>query len=267
MNPDLDGRPLTGWRVLVPRGGFWGDDVAFTLQSHGALPVIAPMIDFAAAPEPVALNAALERLGSGEYDWLVVTSATTAAVLVEFAAVVPASTRVAAVGEMTSGALTRAGYCIDFVPVGESSARALVDEWPAAGPLKVLIPHSNLAKPLLAEGLMGRGLEVDAVPAYRTIGVKLNAEIVACAAAGHIRAILVTSGSVAREVQHQLSPLPPETIIACIGEHTARDAADAGIGVDVVAPAQTMDSLIKALAAFAAQGTKQHPEPERNHHS
>jgi uroporphyrinogen-III synthase len=31
----------------VPRGGNWGDGVAANLRTYGAVPVIAPMINFA----------------------------------------------------------------------------------------------------------------------------------------------------------------------------------------------------------------------------
>ncbi len=40
-------KPLTGRRVLVPRGGPWGDGVAARLRQLGAVPVIAPLINFA----------------------------------------------------------------------------------------------------------------------------------------------------------------------------------------------------------------------------
>ena len=39
MNPS--DKPLAGWRVLVPRGGKWGDAVSATLRGYGAVPVIA----------------------------------------------------------------------------------------------------------------------------------------------------------------------------------------------------------------------------------
>ena len=74
-------KPLVGWRVLVPRGGKWGDDVAATLRSHGAVPVIAPMINFASTADGAALADALARLQAGTFDWIVITSATTVDVL------------------------------------------------------------------------------------------------------------------------------------------------------------------------------------------
>ena len=60
MNAAAQAKPLAGWRVLVPRGGKWGDGVAATLRGFGAIPVIAPLINFAGAEDPSALaNACL----------------------------------------------------------------------------------------------------------------------------------------------------------------------------------------------------------------
>ena len=61
-------KPLKGVRVLVPRGGKWGDGVAASLRSRGAAPVIAPLINFAPAETPELLAAALARLEAGVYE-------------------------------------------------------------------------------------------------------------------------------------------------------------------------------------------------------
>ena len=90
-------KPLGGWRVLVPRGGKWGDGVAATLRTFGAIPVIAPMINFASADDGAALANALHELKDGQFDWLVVTSATTVDVLMGHRVKLPGGTRVAAV--------------------------------------------------------------------------------------------------------------------------------------------------------------------------
>src|SRR5690606_7001618 len=103
-------RPLDGWRILVPRGGPWGDGVAASLRTQGAVPVVAPPINFAPTSDPDALDAALERRQGGQYDWLTVTSATTVDVLVAHRVTVPKRTRIAAVGETTAAALLAAGY-------------------------------------------------------------------------------------------------------------------------------------------------------------
>jgi uroporphyrinogen-III synthase len=253
MNAQRRSKPLSGWRVLVPRGGKWGDDVAASLRTHGAIPVIAPMINFASTENPSALSDALRRLASGSFDWLVVTSATTVDVLVSQQVAVPSSTRIAAVGETTGAALTLAGYPVDFVPVGDNSARGLVREWPkSAISGKVLIPQSNIAEPTLVAGLGGLGLDVEFVAAYRTVGVPVMNHVAADVAEGRIQAILVTSGSVARQIQLQLGPLPAHTVVACIGPRTAFDARAAGITVHLIAETRSAAGLVESLVEHAS---------------
>ena len=113
-------KELAAWRVLVPRGGPWGDGVAASLRERGAIPVVAPLINFAPTTDPETLIKAFARLADGEYDWVTVTSATTVDVLYAYEAAIPASTRVAAVGETTAAALQAVGYHVDLVPEAEN---------------------------------------------------------------------------------------------------------------------------------------------------
>ncbi|ROS58172.1 uroporphyrinogen-III synthase [Frigoribacterium sp. PhB160] len=245
-------KPLKGTRVLVPRGGTWGDNVSASLRSFGASPVIAPMINFAPAETPELLAAALARLQAGVYEWLVVTSATTVDVLVGNGIRPPAETRVAAVGETTAAALTLAGYRVDFVPEGDNSARGLVKEWPresVAG--RVLVPQSDLAEPTLVAGLSERGFDAEFVSAYRTVGVPVSSEVVDGVASGDIGVVLVTSGSVARQIAAQLAPLPEGTVVACIGPRTAFDARAAGLPVHLIAETRSAASLVEAVVDHA----------------
>jgi uroporphyrinogen-III synthase len=249
-------KPLTGWRVLVPRGGKWGDGVAATLRGFGAIPVIAPMINFASLDDATALTTALDELQAGQFDWVVITSSTTVDVLVSQRVVIPATTKVAAVGETTGGALALAGYRVDYVPEADNSARGLVKEWPQAEiEGRVLIPQSDIAEPTLVSGLSDLGLDVQFVAAYRTVGVHVADNIRDDVASGRITAILVTSGSVARQIAAQLAPLPAETIVACIGPRTAFDARAAGLTVHLISESRSATSLIDALVEHATEPT------------
>jgi uroporphyrinogen-III synthase len=251
-------KPLAGWRVLVPRGGKWGDGVAASLRGFGAIPVIAPLINFASTDNEAALSDALARLEAGGCDWLVITSATTVDVLMSQRTSIPESTRIAAVGETTAAALQLAGYRVDFVPESDNSARGLMKEWPVsvdssgAAP-RVLIPHSDIAEPTIVAGLAALGMEVEYVAAYRTVGVPVSEQVAADVANGRVRAILVTSGSVARQVAGQLAPLPAETVVACIGPRTAFDARGAGLTVHVIAESRSAEALVEALVEYAAR--------------
>lgn len=254
----MTAKPLGGWRVLVPRGGKWGDGVAANLRSYGAIPIIAPMINFASADDGPALANALHELKDGQYDWLVVTSATTVDVFVGQRAKIPATTKIAAVGETTAAALSLAGYRADFVPSGDNSARGLVKEWPKSEITgRVLVPQSDIAEPNLVTGLGGLGLDVRFVAAYRTVGVPVAETVAADVASGRINAILVSSGSVARQIAAQLAPLPEGTVVACIGPRTAFDARAAGLTVDLIAEDRSADSLVAALVEHAERTSEE----------
>ncbi|GAA1840004.1 hypothetical protein GCM10009750_27510 [Agromyces salentinus] len=253
--PSRAGKPLSGWRVLVPRGGPWGDGVAGALRARGATPIIAPLINFAPTDDQPALEAALARLAAGAFDWLTVTSATTVDVLSSYNAVIPETTRVAAVGETTAAALVAAGYHADIVPSEDNSARGLLEEWEAATDgaqgLRVLALRSAIAKQVLSIGLAEAGHTVEGVVAYRTVGVPVAQKVIDDVRSGRVNAILVTSGSVAEQVQEQLGPIPESILVAAIGPQTQRDAAELGLRVDVVARERSAESLIDAVVGAA----------------
>lgn len=246
-------KPLAGWRVLVPRGGPWGDGVAASLRGQGATPVVAPLINFAPTSDQASLDEALADLASGSFDWLTVTSATTVDVLYAHRAVIPASTRVAAVGETTAAALQAVGYRVDLVPEADNSAAAMADQLIAlqTAPLRILTLRSEIAKPVLTKRLIEAGHDVRSVVAYRTVGVPVTEKIATDVRSGRINAILVTSGSVAEQVREQFAEIPEGTVIAAIGPRTAKDARRLGLTVDVVAAQQTVLSLIDAVSNMA----------------
>ncbi|WP_336630602.1 MULTISPECIES: uroporphyrinogen-III synthase [unclassified Microbacterium] len=258
MNPDdrpaASAKPLKGWRVLVPRGGPWGDSVAATLRSQGAVPVIAPLINFAPSTDQETLEAALADLAAGVFDWVTLTSATTVDVLYAYRAQIPAQTRVAAVGETTAAALTAVGYRVDLVPDEDNSAAGMAAQMIELEsdrvPRRILTLRSEIAKPVLTRRLTEAGHDVRSVVAYRTVGVPVTERIAHDVRSGRINAILVTSGSVAEQVRQQFPEIPGSTIIAAIGPRTAKDARRAGLGVNAVAREQTVEGLIAAVQKF-----------------
>jgi uroporphyrinogen-III synthase len=215
------------------------------------------MINFASADDGAALANALHQLQDGQFDWIVVTSATTVDVLTGQGVNIPSSTKIAAVGETTGAALALAGYRADFVPAGDNTARGLVKEWPATERSgRVLVPQSDVPEPNLVSGLTDLGLDALFVTAYRTVGVPVADAVRADVASGRIGAVLVSSGSVARQIAAQLAPLPEDTVVACIGPRTAFDARAAGLRVDLIADDRSADSLVAALAEHAERTSR-----------
>ncbi|WP_194762455.1 uroporphyrinogen-III synthase [Microbacterium sp. UFMG61] len=253
MTNSKQNRPLDGWRILVPRGGPWGDGVAARLRDRGAVPVVAPLINFAPTTDQAALDSALRRLAAGEYDWLTVTSATTVDVMFAHRAVVPRSTRIAAVGETTAAALQAVGYEVAIVPEEDNSAAGMAEQLIALETperRRILALRSEIAKPVLSVMLQEAGHDVDSVVAYRTVGVPVTDRIKRDVENGRINAILITSGSVAEQVREQFPQIPDETLLAAIGPRTAKDADRAGLPITVVADRQTVDALIDAVSSF-----------------
>ena len=109
---------------------------------------------------------------------------------------------------------------------------------------------------MLTDGLIARGHDVRSVVAYRTVGVPVSDRIREDVSSGRVRAILVTSGSVAEQVHEQLGDVPEGVLIACIGPRTAKDARRSGVRVDVVASERSAASLIQSLVEIA-----RHEEP------
>ncbi len=245
-------KPLTGWRVLVPRGGPWGDGVAASLRSQGAVPVVAPLINFGPTTDQAALDDALAKLAAGEFDWLTITSATTVDVLFAHRAVIPKSTKIAAVGETTAAALEAVGYTVTLVPEKDNSAQGMAEQLIALEPepRSILTLRSEIAKPVLTRSLIKAGHDVSSIVAYRTVGVPVTDRIRRDVDSGRINAILITSGSVAQQVREQFPDIPDDTLLAAIGPRTAKDARKAGLPITVVADRQTVDALIDAVSQF-----------------
>lgn len=249
---DVPDKPLSGWRVLVPRGGPWGDGVASALRRQGAVPVIAPLINFAPTTDPAELDSALDALAAGAFDWVTLTSATTVDVLYAYRAVIPTRTKVAAVGETTAAALQAVGYRVDLVPQRDNSAAGLAEEMIALEPQSrdILTLRSESARPILTGMLTDAGHRVRSVVAYRTVGVPVTERIAHDVRSGRINAILITSGSVAEQVREQFPDIPESTVVAAIGPRTAMDARATGLTVNAVASPQTVDALLDAVAQF-----------------
>jgi uroporphyrinogen-III synthase len=247
---------LLGARVLVPRGGAWGERVATAIAAHGAHAVVAPAITFRPPRDRATRDRAFADLAAGTYAWLFVTSAAAVEQLVQEGVQVSASTRVAAVGHATARAATEAGLTVAFVPEGPASASAMIRQWCAAHAPhdsgRCLVVRSDLAMAVVSDELDLRGYDVDVCIGYRTVGCDLPPDVIADLRSGAIDVVLTTSTSVVREIDQQVGPLPATTLVGSIGTATTAEAHRRGMTVAVTAPEQTIDALLAALAAHRA---------------
>lgn len=244
-------RRLGDQTVLIPRGGRFSEDITDRLTSLGARTVVAPVVNFAAADDADTLQSEVTRLRSGAFDWIVLTSATTVDVLQHEKVEIPDNTRVAAIGETTAQALSFANIRVDYVPPTDNSPRGFLNGLPEGFiGSTVFVPHSETSEPTLAAGFDELGVNATFVSAYRTVGVPVPSDVVDRVQSGDITAILVSSGSVARQLAQQLSPIPSSTAVICIGPRTAYDAQKAGLTVSHTATERSNEALIDALLEF-----------------
>ncbi len=251
---------LGGARVLIPRGGAWGERVRADLERRGAEGIVAPLIASAPPRDLAARDRAFAALAAGEYAWLFVTSAAAVEQLVQHGVEVPPTTQIAAVGSATARAVADTGAEVSFVPAGQASAAALTAQWcagrDAAATGRCLVVRSDLATAIVSDELELRGYAVDVCIGYRTVGIDLQPAVRRQLNDGGVDLVLLTSLSVGRELRRQLGTLPASTLVASIGPGTTRDAERLGFPVFHTARTQSIDALVAELDALPALRTE-----------
>ena len=252
----FENRPLMGRRVVVTRAREQASELVARLSALGAATVEVPAIAIADADDGgAALAAAVEDIGG--YDWVVLTSPNGARRLLAALEAAGRDARalggvgLAAIGPGTAAALASARLVPDLVPE-RFVAESLLASFPAppAGGGRVLLARAAVARDVLPEGLSAAGWTVDVVDAYRTDAVPLDERQAAALAEAEI--VTFTSSSTVTNLLAAAGgrPLPP--VVAAIGPVTAATARAHGLGVDVEAEVHTIDGLVDALLAWAA---------------
>ncbi len=261
--------PLLGQRVLVTRPHHQSADFMAALRGLGAEPISFPTIEILPAEDPGPLDEAIRQIGRGEwggksqtinpkpYDWLVLTSANGVSAFWErlaqagFDSRCLAGLKIAAIGPATAQALWRRSITPNLVPevyTAEGVLAAFDRLGPVAGQ-RFLLARSDLARPTLAQGLAGRGAQVDEIPSYRTVPVHHGppppfAEIVT-----------FTSSSTVQGYVNCLNGRPPaealkDSWVVCIGPVTAGTAEALKVPVAAVAQEYTIEGLLEALKSL-----------------
>lgn len=258
--------------------------MAAELKSRGARVVLAPLIDCELPEDPSQLDDHL--LVAGHYDWIILTSVTTARALEQRARalgrILPelfGAAHVAAVGTATRDALKDLGVNVDLVPETNQSAEGLLEvlsvEHAGTG-TRALLPQSGIAADTLRAGLQDRGWSVDAVTAYTPVsypaasGRRIHGDaadetsltvighqdLVTALANGEIGAVVLTSPSIAERLHAMMGELSMEAATVAIGRRTERDAVALGMRVDAVAASPNPTGIADAVAVAVVNQRK-----------
>jgi uroporphyrinogen III methyltransferase/synthase len=257
----FDTRPLFGLRVLVTRTREQASELARALAAAAAEPVELPTIEIRPRFDRARLDAAVDALKDGAYDWLVFTSANAVDIFFDFLWGRRLDARsvksgVAAIGPATADALKRRGIYVDVTPDPDQyTAEGLLVAFagqPEVRGSRVFLPRAEGARDVLIDGLVERGATVDEITLYVAASPKdPDAEGLRRLRAGEIDVVTFASSSAVRNLVAMLGDdLEPlrQTRIACIGPITAATVEELlGRPRDIVAQEHTIPGLVRAL--------------------
>ncbi len=246
---------LTGRRIVNTRALHQAGSLDAVLMQHGATPIRYPCIAIVPPDDTGELDAALQS----SFDLLVLTSANTVMILEEELKRLDldfTGLNTAAVGSATAAAARQwLGVDVTTIP-DDYSADGLAEALTIAPGQRILLPQSEIARPLLRDALTARGADVIAVTAYQTVRGRGGVQLLPLLRAQQVDAITFTSSSTARYFVDRLTGEGGTlanlagVIIAAIGEQTRHSAEALGMTVAVSPAIHTLDGMIEALSAY-----------------
>jgi uroporphyrinogen III methyltransferase/synthase len=258
----FDARPLFGKRILITRPREHAAEFVQLVESAGAEAIEAPMIRIVPPEDYAALDAACAHADA--FDWIVFSSVNAVEAFLDRLLRTPHDLRVlrgvrlCAVGAATAGRLGRAGLKVDLSPA-EYRAESLLTEMAEAGNLdgsRVLLPHADIGRELLADELRRRGADVTEVVAYRTVVAEAAREgepdVYRMLLERRIDVVTFTSPSAVKNFvellgEEQAADLLRPIVVASIGPVTAQAAAALDIHSTVVPAQYTIPGLVDAI--------------------
>ena len=254
--------PLEGARVVNTRSPKQARELDALLKERRAHPLSYPCIDIVPASDPAPLDGALRQAAGGAFDWLVFTSANAVEAVetrlrdLGIPAGQMAQARVATVGPGTAAALMdRLGIAAELYP-GEYLAEALASEVVAQGAQRVLVPQAEQAREALVRLLKAKGIEVEAVTAYRSVLGSGGVDVPGLLRSGRVDAVVFTSPSavdnMAARFERENGDWDDlrEVCLACIGPVTQAAAERRGLEVQVLARDHTILGLVDGLERY-----------------
>jgi uroporphyrinogen III methyltransferase/synthase len=263
-------KPLAGRTIVITRALAQSVDFVAALEGYGARVLLCPTIEIAAPESYERLDEAIDHLYG--YDWIVFTSANSVEYFLRRLASREHQTsaldalRVCAIGEATAERLHNAHVHVDVIPeeFKAEGVFATLERYAgsreALGQLNFLIPRAAVARDYLPMALEAAGARVDVVTAYRTVqpdGLD-RGRVSAMLRGGGADCIAFTSSSTVRNLAllfdtNDLSAILIGVAVACIGDLTAKTAAQYGLTTNIQPNEFTVPALARVIAEYFEQ--------------
>ena len=249
---------------MITRALSQADEFAQELERYGAQVVFCPTIEIQELDDYRRLDEAIGHLYG--YDWLILTSVNAVNYFFQRLTALgrDASSlddlKVCVIGEATAERLNELHVHVDVIPTDFkaegvfSALERFIGGADAFMGLNILLPRASVARDFLPKALKEAGARVDVVPVYRTaLPDNLDRGRVAAMLSGSADCIAFTSASTVKNLAQlfdaqDLGPILSGIAIACLGDITARTAADFGLKVDIQPEQPTIPFLARAIA-------------------
>jgi uroporphyrinogen-III synthase len=254
-------------RIVITRAAAQSGALARELTVRGAIPVVFPLVAFAAPEDFALLDAAIAEIE--RFDWMILTSAQAVRSLVKRCGNLKRSLvrpenkpRIACVGPVSAEAARQAGLKVEYVAETHTGAALTEELGNRLHGAKVFLPRSDRANPDLPATLRSHGAVVTEVIAYRTLrptaADERNLRQIADGAAD---AVLFFSPSAVHHFAElfggeQLRGLQDKLAITAVGPVTGNALREAGVRRMVIAGDTTAAAVIEALERHFAEVAK-----------
>jgi uroporphyrinogen-III synthase len=249
--------PLRGRRILVTRRPEQSSALVARLRELGADVLEVPLLEVVPPLDGAPLDEALRQLE--RYDWIAFTSANAVRAVadrVQALGLEPRFPPAASVGPATSEAIDEylPSCAVEREPLADFRAEGLLAAFTEdVSGLRFLLPASDKAREVLADGLMARGAVVERVTAYRTVAPADAGPALARVLREGVDAVTFASPSA---VENFVAVAPSSgrgVRAAVIGPVTDAKARALGLEVIAVAEPSTAEGLAAALARVWAR--------------
>jgi uroporphyrinogen-III synthase len=241
---------------------------ATQLAAMGAEVVFYPCWEVLPPENLAELDRTLQHLAAGDFDWLVLPTASAVVVLAERMERIQIplravqKTRIAAFGANTRHAAHELLH-LDLNRTPETTTHEEMVRFMRLTPgSRVLLPLAAGVRTDWVQLLRDTGAQVTAIAAYRAVMSRAGDEVPAMLWSGDIDAIAFTSETNVRyfakrlQVEGGTLAMLDDVCVACIEPQTAAAARALGIHVNVVPRDHTAEALAAALATHFAQSRR-----------